>query len=322
MAKEIISKSADELLNQAFSKEALPDELNNDKVEESVSEEAVVATEKPKETNNGQESTSSSDARTSQDGQQGQVKPNEGTSNEQSTIPLWVLKEEKEKRRALEAKLQALEEAQKAPPPPVPDKTTEYDSWLEHQIQTVQETQKQIQERQALDEIGKSYATSAQMFVAQNPDYENCVSNMIEIYAMQLAEDGYDQKQIEAAAQYQIMQMTVEAMKRGFSPAEYIYRKGSKLPRLERYTAQNGQQKPLNGTQVPQQEQKPVKKDVDIGRLAQAKKLNNGISGDTGEVSEAKDKIMKENTLNIAFGTDKAKLKEWNEARERLLKRI
>lgn len=288
----------DDIITKAFSKDVKDDIV------------ADVATPEPEEKNDGRtESASSEVTRPEENGQVTEptatvVQPEGG--DKESSVPSWRLREIREE---YETKIKELQAANQPKPveQPIPNKDLEYDAWLEHKMGNVEQTLNVIQEQQALSQIGQSYASSVSVFTAKNPDFNNCLNNMAEIYAMQLAEDGLPHAKIEAAIKHSVMSMTVEALKKGQDPADYIYRKGKHLPRLPQYSNQ------------PAPAREP--KELDIKKLNEAKRRNSSISGDSGDRMDDAPKIFNESPLDIAFGS-KEKHKEWQKERDKLLKHV
>lgn len=315
--QEDINKTQEkELIEKAFSKKPATSKKKKDNISESVSSEPDVSETLAKEKEDGQESTSSENAGTKETAQVTTEKKPEGdTGKKEALVPNWLLTEEKEKRRALEARLAEIEAREKqaqqqAQQPQAPDKEVAYDEWLEHEISQTKKTLNEIREQQAMQELGGAFTNSMTRYKEQNPDFDNCFANMAEMTANQMIASGETNPQkIQAAISLAVMNLTNKALSLGRDPAEYIYELGKHYPRYEKYNPAKQQQP------EPQK-----KKEPDLAKLAMAKKLNAGITGDSSSAVDEMPKIFNDDPVSIAFS--KEKRKEFEKARDKVLKHL
>jgi len=300
--KPLLENPIDAALSKEPTKEIKTRKEKKAKIDASAEAEVATIT---KENNDGNQSTSGENARSEENRQVTKDKPEGTTPQQEAMVPSWRLREMREeyerKLADLEKKLTPQPQVQQ---PQVPNKETEYDLWLEHEINDVKSAQAEIRNRQALDELDRSFTTSVTLHKAKNPDFDNAINNMAEIYARQLAEDGLSFKQIQDAVIFNMRNLTVEALKKGLDPAEYIYRKASHLPRLDVYKPQG---------QVTQQ----VKKEPDLQKMAESRRINASLGGDAGE---SRNEIPKLDGDPVSIALSKEKTAEFKKQRDKILK--
>ncbi len=298
---------------------AKPEKAKKESKVEAKAETKDVAATKLKEETNGHESSSGEDARPQKDRQVEPTQTQEGVAPElEVLVPSWRVREVREEtERRVKAELEAKYQAelqqlkQQQPQVKVPDRETEYDAWLEHQITTTQQNQERLNREIGLQNIDRSYSASVRYYKEANPDFDNCLNNMAEIYAQQLMEDGLTKRQIEEKIIESVRGMTVQAMREGKDPAEFIYKQGKFLPRLPHYS----------GQQAKEQPKAPVKREPDIARLAQNKIRNTGLSGESSDTTEEIPAILNENPVSLALA-NKEKQAEYAKARKKILSRL
>jgi len=157
-------------------------------------------------------------------------------------VPLSALHEERERRKELQARLEALEQKLARPaepeadPDPEPDKGEDLAGWLEWRARQVEgraekleqaqaEAQQAAQRNEAMAHVRQTVAQREQAFRTEHPDYDAAYDFARETERRRLAEvegvtDAAQQDAIIARAEQQLV---MTALQQGRNPAEIVY---------------------------------------------------------------------------------------------------
>ena len=152
--KPLLENPIDAALSKEPTKEIKTRKEKKAKIDASAEAEVATIT---KENNDGNQSTSGENARSEENRQVTKDKPEGTTPQQEAMVPSWRLREMREE---YERKFADLEKKlQPQPQEQIPDKNTEYDLWLEREINSVKSTQEEIRKKQALDKLDRSFTT-------------------------------------------------------------------------------------------------------------------------------------------------------------------
>jgi len=166
----------------------------------------------------------------------------EQTQQEQKTVPLAALHEERARRRemkqqmeAMESRLQQiLEKVDRKPEIQAPNFEEEpleaikhnqeqLAKALEQQNQTLTQQQQSAQQEQFKQQLISQYQNDAARFAQQQPDFNDAYQYMYNSRVNELQAYGYTQDQIASAMQNEELTLAYQAIQNEMSPAEVIY---------------------------------------------------------------------------------------------------
>lgn len=172
------------------------------------------------------------------------AKTEEAAKPEPKQVPLGALQEERERRKATEAKLRELElmqarlderlrsvqqPAEQRPQGP-PDPMEDFTGWAKHGEQALTQTRQevealkaQMQQEAQFRNVAEDYRASLHQFAQQAPDFADAYQHFINTRAAELRTLGYTDAQIAAQIPREEVQLHTAIRQRGGNVGEVVY---------------------------------------------------------------------------------------------------
>ena len=231
----------------------------------------------------------------------------------QGSIPSWRLREETEKRRAVETRYQemaeqkarvderlnillqwaqneseAAKQAKQTPPPNKAEDPLGYLEWQNQQLQQHlgqynqrfqqydQHLQQQHQaqaQQQQRQQVWDAYNNDVAAYSAENPDFNDALNYLGGVRAAELQAMGFQGPQINRQIAIDLEQFVTVAMQNGIRPAEALYTLAKARLPQQQAPAGNGA---AGGQQQQAQQAKPGQK---LQNIAKGQAVNKSLSG-------------------------------------------